>query len=177
MKKKSNTGIRNGDLFCFNCGGNYKMPLPQPITMVTALMNQFAKDHQNCEKGWAEPINDVNGKTEIQNADWWAINGAHGTSSKTMFNHFSTNLPVRGLKNDRPSHPYDPDDFSRCYKLLQAVPQWKLRLEELKTISPVWVKLVDNWDKLTEMYEKNVLSQWKDSKKIGMCEFMEVLTH
>ena len=71
--------------------------------------------------------------------------------------------------------PYDPDDFSRCYKLLEAVPEWKSKLHKLKPLSNQWRKLVDNWDKLTEMYELNTKENWKNSKKIGMYEFMQTL--
>jgi len=174
-KQKGNTGFRNEELFCFNCGRSYKINYPQPVSMATAMMTQFAKDHENCEPTWIEPTNSGAEKTEVENANWWAENGEHGTSSKTMFNHLSRGLQVRRIKNDRLGHPCDPDDFSRCYKLLQAVPQWKNKLSELKTLSLVWEKLVDNWDRLTSMYEQNKKENWKNSKKIGMYQFMESL--
>ncbi len=176
-ESKSTTGFRNGDLFCFNCGRSYKMNLPQPVTMAAALMKQFSKDHENCQPAWKEPVNsDAESKSEVENAKWWAANGEHGMSSKTMFNHLSLTLhgfPL--LETDYLCAPSDPDDFSRCYKLLQAVPQWKARLAELKALSPVWEKLVNNWEKLTAMYEQNVKEDWKNHKKIGMYEFMQTL--
>lgn len=173
-KQKATTGFRNGKLFCFNCGGSYEIPYPQPVSMAGALMKQFGEDHKDCQKTWHEPESgEQEEKGETENANWWAENGEHGVSSKTMFNHLSKTLHVRRLKNDREDHPYDPDDFKRCYKLLQAVPQWKARIGELKTLSPVWSKLVDNWDKLTEMYEQNVAEDWNNYKKVGMYELME----
>lgn len=172
---KGKTGFRNGKLFCFNCGGEYEIIYPQPVSMASAMMIQFAKDHENCTKTWVEPTNKVQGKSETDNANWWAEHGEHGISSVTMFNHLSRHLQVRKLKNEYPSTPSDPDDFSRCYKLLQAVPQFKARLHELKDLSPQWASLVDNWEKLTEMYEQNVKEDWKNYKKIGMYEFMESL--
>lgn len=174
-KKNEHTGFRNGDLFCFNCGASYKMQLPQPVDMAAAMMTQFAKSHSGCAKTWTEPVAESNGKTEVENAEWWAINGEQGMSSKTMFNKLASSIGVRKLKNDYPCTPSDPDDFKRCYKLLQAVPQWKLRLNELKTLSPVWANLVDNWDKLTEMFEQNQREDWKNYKKVGMYEFMKSL--
>ena len=176
-KQKGNTGFRNGDLFCFNCGGSYTINYPQPVSMASALMLQFAKDHENCPSTWVEPSNVefANEKSIVENANWWATNGEQGMSSKTMFNYFAKDTPVRLILNERPTHPSDPSDFKRCYKLLQAVPQWKERLVELKTLSPVWERLVDNWDKLTEMYEQNVKENWVNYKKIGMYEFMKTL--
>lgn len=175
-KEKGKTGFRNGDLFCFNCGRSYTMPLPQPVSMASAMMLQFAKDHEKCLPTWTEPVNEAGAKSETENANWWALHGEHGISSETMFNKLSAGLQVRAMKVIRQSHPHDPDDFSRCYKLLQAVPQWKDKLQNLKSLSPQWEKLVDNWDKLTEMFEQNERENWKNYKKIGMYELMESCT-
>lgn len=146
--KKVTTGIRNGKLFCFNCGESYDLQLPQPVGMASAIMNQFEKSHKNCAKTWIEPVAMPDEKTEQQNADWWLINGERGISSETMFYYLSGR---RIGKHE--SHPSDPDDFRRCYLLLKAVPQWKTQLHKLKPVSKVWEGLVDNWDKLTEMLE------------------------
>jgi hypothetical protein len=75
----------------------------------------------------------------------------------------------------RINYPYDPDDFSRCYKLLEHVPEWKKELDKLKPLCKEWSNLVDNWDKLTEMYEQNKKENWENSKQIGMFEFMQTL--
>lgn len=169
-KKQSHTGFRNGDLFCFHCGQSYHVEMPQPVDMYTAILKQFDKSHKSCVKTWNEPIADSNGKTVEQNADWWLVNGERGMSSETMFYYFT------GRRIGRyETTPSDPDDFKRCYKLLQAVPQWKNELEKLRKGGDVWSKLVDNWDKLTEMYEQNVREDWKNYKKIGMYEFMKSL--
>jgi hypothetical protein len=64
-------------------------------------------------------------------------------------------------------HPYDPDDFSRCYKLLEAVPEWKSQINKLKRLSPEWNNLVENWSELTDMFEK---------KDVRMYEFMGKIT-
>lgn len=102
----------------------------------------------------------------LKKALHWIGNGQVGMSSKTMWNC------LIGNKDFPINHPYDPDDFSRCYKLLEAVPEWKNELHKLKPLSIAWNNLVENWDKLTEMYEQNVRENWKNSKKIGMYEFM-----
>ncbi len=174
-KTKGKTGFRNEELFCFNCGGSYKINYPQPVSMAAALMKQFATDHKDCEPTWIEPKNEGQEKTVVENANWWAENGEHGISNKTMFNHLSVGLQVRSLNLSHKSHPSDPDDFKRCYKLLQAVPQWKTQLNRMKTVSPVWSNLVDNWDKLTEMFERNEREKWKNYKEVGMYEFMNSL--
>lgn len=169
-KKESHTGFRNGDLFCFNCGTAYKMNLPQPTRMAAAMMIQFGKDHANCPKTWVESVNEPEAKTEEQNADWWLKNGEQGISSKTMFFYLSG----RKFKLvDYESTPSDPDDFKRCYLLIKAVPQFRDKLHLLKSVNQTWSNIVDNWGKLTEMYEENVRTAWKNYKKIGMYEFMK----
>lgn len=166
-KKKEHTGFRNGNFFCFNCGGEYNPHLPQPVDMMSAMLKQFAKTHKNCAKTWIEPVAETEGKTEKENADWWAKHGEQGISSKTMFKY----LDGRDLLTGRECTPSDPDDFRRCYLLLKAVPQWKAKLHLLKPLSPAWSNLVDNWDKLTEMLE-DLMVKKKDN---GMYDFMQTL--
>jgi hypothetical protein len=173
MKKKTeHTGFRNGDLFCFNCGTAYKMNLPQPVSMASAMMKQFAKDHKNCAKTWVQPVMGTDERTERQKAEWWLQNGERGVSSETMF-HYLSDQKIRIGKYE--STPSDPDDFKRCSKLLEAVPEWRSKLHLLKPVSPVWEKLVDNWDKLEEMFieAKKLWAQNKGASE--MYEFMKSL--
>ena len=101
---------------------------------------------------------------------WWIANGEKGNSSETMWNCLIDNQ-----EKYRINHPYDGDDFGRCYKLLETVPEWKKELYKLKTLSKAWENLVNNWDKLTEMYKTNVRENWENSKDVGMYEFMQTL--
>ncbi len=162
MAKKGKTGFRNGQLFCFNCGRSYEMTFPQPIDMASAMMTQFMKTHKNCEPTWTEPIVEETLNIE-ERKEWWLTEGERGMSSEAMFEKLS-GMRLKGYKN----HPCDPDDFKRCYKLLQVIPEWKNELHQLKSLSPVWEKLVDNWDKLTEYYEDMLVVK----KANGMFEFM-----
>lgn len=143
---------------------------PQPVTMASALMMQFAEDHANCKKTWQEPKPETEGKTELDNAKWWAENGERGLSSMTIFDTLSKHLHISKF-NERPTHPCDPSDFRRCYLLIKAVPQWEDKLHLLKPLSPVWSNIVDNWAKLTEMLEEQMVTH----KPNGMYEFMETL--
>lgn len=163
------TTIRNQSLFCLNCGGEFKLNYPLSTAEFSEKTKAFDDLHKDCEKSWIEPEADQN-KSIQQRALWWISNGETGSSSKTMWNYFM------GNKYNEIDHPYDPDDFKRCYKLLQAIPEWKKRIPELKSLSTAWSNLADNWDKLTEMYEQNLKEDWKNYKKIGMYEFMNTLT-
>ena len=176
-KKESNTGFRNGDLFCYNCGSSYHIVLPTPIYMSTAIMKQFVENHTNCEKTWEEPKVDQTW-TEISKAIWWAMgmNAERGMSSKAMwhqiYNKSFHSILVFALKpGEKTCHPADPDDFRRCYLLLETVPEWKDKLHLMKEVSPVWEKLVDNWDQLTLMLQE----QMGTGQPNGMFEFMKKL--
>jgi len=167
-KKDEHTGFRNGDLFCFNCGNSYEISLPVPVKRFTAITKAFNVLHADCPKTWIEPVNDANGKSEEENIRWWMEFGEHGLSSKTMFNILSDDLRIQ---NRTPGTPSDPDDFRRCYLLLEAVPSFRLKLDRLKPINKTWSNLVVNWDKLTEMLQE----QLKTKQPNGMYEFMKSL--
>lgn len=164
----SHITIRNEKLFCSNCGNSYELKFPIPTLKYSEKLKAFSELHEDCEKTWDEPKANQE-DTAREKALWWLANGFVGMSSKTMCNFFL------GNKDFKINHPHDPDDFSRCYKLLQAVPEWKRRISELQSLSPQWKNLSENWDKLTEMYEQNVKEQWINSEKIGMYEFLSKL--
>jgi len=160
--------IRNDKLFCNNCGGEYSFEYPIAISKISEKTKLFTKLHLDCKQTYVEPkVNDSD--SVIEKANWWIRNGRIGDSSKTMWNC------LIGNKDFKINYPYDPDDFSRCYKLLEAVPEWKKELGRLKILSVQWSNLIDNWDELTKMYELNENQNWENSKEIGMYEFMNKL--
>jgi hypothetical protein len=166
MKKNTDhVIIRNEKLFCSNCGQSQDVPYPIAIPIFTAMSDAFIKMHTNCAKTWEQPTVEQE-LSENAKADWWLSNGERGLSSEFIFQVISgRNI---GARNYEPS---DPDDFRRCYLLLQAVPEWKMKLNRLKPFSKYWSNLVDNWDKLNELLEE----QLKTKKANGMYEFMRKL--
>lgn len=162
------TTIRNEKLFCTNCGGDFLIKYPIAIDEMSKKIKAFDDLHKDCKQTYIEPKVEQS-KDIKEKAMWWISNGEVGMSSKTIWNC------LIGNKNFPINHPYDPDDFSRCYKLLQIVPEWKNELYKLKELSTQWSNLVDNWDKLTKMYEQNVKDKWKNYEKIKMYEFMKTL--
>lgn len=162
------TTIRNQKLFCLNCGGDFTLAFPVPVGEMKKKMKAFDSLHKDCKPTWIEPVVDQS-RAIKDKAMWWIGNGETGMSSETMWNC------LIGNKDFDINHPYDPDDFSRCYKLLETVPEWKTEIGKLKPLSIQWNNLVNNWQKLTEMYEKNTAEKWKNSKEIGMYEFMQTL--
>jgi hypothetical protein len=166
---KANTTIRNGDLFCLNCGGSHKLQMPVAVEVITKKIEAFNELHADCEPTWKESEITRGSSLDEKVLDW-LINGETGVSSKTMAEVMTGRPCLKGWHRD---HPYDPDDFSRCYKLLKMIPELKALLPKMRSVSEAWSNLVDNWDKLTEMYEQNTQENWKNYKKIGMYELMQ----
>ena len=158
------TTMRNGNFFCTCCGSEFKLTMPLPISEYTKKMDAFNVLHKDCDQTWEEPKPDFNTGL-YERANWWWINGERGLSSETMW-HCLMDEEILNI-----NHPLDPDDFSRCYKLLEAVPEWKGRIPELKDLSWQWANLVDNWDKLNDFYE----DMRKSKKGNGMYQFMQEL--
>ena len=79
----------------------------------------------------------------------WLIHGPVGISSKVIW------CVMNGYKPERDAfggYPHDPDDFSRCYLLLQRNPVWRLQLDKLRPLRREWAALVDHWDELERMF-------------------------
>lgn len=103
-----------------------------------------------------EGSNKLREEVEKENAgksaiDAWIAGCDTGISSKTIF-FTLTGRPYLG--EFRPDVPHDPDDFGRCYRLLKKIPEWRSRLPEVAQKYPEWSGLVDHWDELTEMFER-----------------------
>lgn len=168
--KVKHTTIRNEKLFCMNCGGEHALVYPIAIDDMTKSMESFNKLHSKCKPTWKEPTPNL--ETRIsERASFWLKHGEQGMSSKAIFQRLGRHQFDKDYRN----HPSDPDDFKRCYKLLEMIPEWKPLIGEMASVSNEWSNLSDNWTKLTDMYEKNVKEDWKNYKEIGMYEFMKSL--
>lgn len=126
---------------CERCGRGLEIGT-QPIAIAVAAMNAFIGMHKGCKVGrFKEP-------DAITPQDW--LRGRDtGTSSLTIY-AVMMNTPS---PHNRYDVPHDPDDFSRCYRLLNLFPKWKARLGDVAARFPIWNPFVREWDKLTTMYE------------------------
>lgn len=85
----------------------------------------------------------------------WFANGERGISSEAMA------CAVCGIQpNERwakfGNNPRDPDDFRRCVLFLEAVPEAREHLDSVAKLSEVWARLVDRWDDLEALLEKEM---------------------
>lgn len=85
----------------------------------------------------------------------WIVGSDTGISSETIWS------VMQGVKPDWPDTPSDPDDFSRCHKLLTLIPEWRENLKLVAYAYPQWAPLVREWDALTRMYLEGQRTGWK----------------
>jgi hypothetical protein len=89
------------------------------------------------------------GPTLSDAAREWLATGQQGTSSMTIFQRLT------GYRLTSQEHPpADPHDLGRCRRLLDQVPEFRTRLEELAPLSPVWARLVSEWDSLCALMDQ-----------------------
>jgi hypothetical protein len=81
-----------------------------------------------------------------QNALHWIAGRDTGVSSKTIW------AVMVGTAPDMADVPHDPDDFGRCFRLLELVPEWRPRLPEVAARYPKWGPMVEVWDELEALY-------------------------
>lgn len=82
----------------------------------------------------------------------WLASGERGISSNTMVTHLC-GIDAMGRWGRR-DHPADPDDLSRCRKLLAQVPLLVVLFPRMATCSPQWAALVEHWDELCGLMDK-----------------------
>lgn len=164
-KPITHVGLQEKSLVCFHCGQRVQVvPDHQglPITMLVASMKEFEKLHARCKETDESPTRKLE-RNEFE----WEQGFYVGSSSATIFAVMVGRMPS-GIGKDRiGALPQDPDDFSRCHRLLRVKPEWRQRLGEVAVRFQAWSPLVENWDRLTEMFEQ---------KEEGMYAYMKQLT-
>jgi hypothetical protein len=76
----------------------------------------------------------------------WLTSDDTGLSSRYM-------ASVLGGWECEYNHPHDLDDFGRCSRLLKAVPEFRSKLERMRTKSPQWTALMDIWEEVEALIE------------------------
>jgi hypothetical protein len=77
-------------------------------------------------------------KEEITKIIEWALGGDTGSSSKSICRHM---MGMEPLSFDWIG-PSDSDDRGRCIRLLNLVPEWWSRLDEMAKVSEYWEKQI-----------------------------------
>lgn len=97
------------------CDRNYKANFAYTVKMIKGI---------GCCPSCEQPAV-CHGKPVEYRALFWALHGSTGMSSLSIAQHMAT-----GISDGAP--PSDADDRSRCIRLLELVPEWLPRLDELR---------------------------------------------
>lgn len=89
----------------------------------------------------------------------WLLTGETGVSSKAIATVMA-GLPVDDKWGTTPS---DAGDFKRCLKLVNAIPEIRPRLVEMKAVSESWSKLIDRWAEVEASFMAEV-PEWLEDK-------------
>lgn len=134
----ADTGAR-----CTRCGKVEPMPKPMYADAFMPWCEYLGAVHRRCKDTGRvdEPPRSL--------AEW--IHGHDtGISSKAIYRHMMGHTSERSTWG---THPHDPSDFGRCYRLLALEPSWRARIGEMAQYSKAWAALAGAWGELTAMYE------------------------
>lgn len=90
----------------------------------------------------------------------WLAGGQRGVSSNTMAQHL-TGLPALGGWHG--DHPHDPDDMTRCRRLLEEVPRLQAEFSRMASCSGPWAQLVQHWQELCELMDTEA-PRWREAR-------------
>ena len=87
--------------------------------------------------------------SEEHRALMWMLNGETGLSSIAIARRMLGVPPREGHHRHHDIfHPLDPADMRRCLLLLDWIPGWAGRIDEMADVSPQWAKLVAKWGEI-----------------------------
>jgi len=79
----------------------------------------------------------------------WSLSDDTGSSSRTLA------AAAGGLTECHsftcPSVPHDDDDFGRCLRLVEDVPEIKVLFPFIREALPIWAPILDHWDYLATL--------------------------
>lgn len=129
------------------------------ISLVTAIMNECSSQIpglpaeprlMNCVIAAANTICAEFAKPIVKASSGmgltaWLASDDVGMSSKFMASVLSGQFQAEF------AIPYDPADFGRCVRMIQAVPELKGLIHLMCKHGPMWTAVADNWERWSEM--------------------------
>jgi hypothetical protein len=124
--------------------------------------------HDKITMGGSYPESELSAAaSEMDRAEWWRRRGDVGESSLTIWCTFM-GRSIGGDGDYNP--PHDPDDFRRCKKLLDLLPEWRRDLARVSARFRWMTPFVERWDEFDKL--------WAEESPKGSCpklyELMDV---
>ena len=86
---------------------------------------------------------------ETRRAIEWLFGDDTGLSSRTIA---GVMLRLAPAQIQHASIPHDGGDLGRCLRLLEKLPEWRARLDEVAVAFPQWQPVIDHWSELEGLY-------------------------
>lgn len=137
--------LGNNSFRCLHCGVETALDMPVSIRVMVAMTKDFTDQHARCK-----PSPQGAQRFQYKTPEEWATSWDTGTSSMTIWKVMMGKPLAQGTAT-----PQDPADFGRCYRLLEAFPQWRARMGEMLRVAG-WASLVTAWPTLEALYEKEL---------------------
>ena len=132
-------GTAVGDKRIADHGLNQDAPTCIPCAAVVAAERKLAEYKRGPVPARLEPYYE------------WAVGGDAGISSKTLVQAI-TGAKLLGTWGASP--PRDPDDFGRCYRVLERFPELRAQLHVVAEKHPEWAGLVAHWGELEALWRE-----------------------
>jgi len=137
-------GRENEIAHCVRCGEGLELGMPQRVKVFLGTLEVFQKAHRLCQaQGYIEPT--------PKTPEEWRQGRDVGISSMTIY-YVMTGIGAP----HRFDVPHDPEDFGRCFRLLNLFPEWRARLSEIAARFPAWTALIQDWTQLEEVYRRDL---------------------
>lgn len=138
---------------CLHCGQEYKINMPCPISVMTAVCKAFTDEHRRCRPDPAVSARRAEKlEASFRDPSAWRDGPDTGLSSLTIWYALSGGSP-----GPDPHIPLDPADFGRCYRLVRAF-DWRHLLDMVSEVYPPFKPFIDAWDELSALYEEEAPS-------------------
>jgi len=139
-----------------------KLILPSPELTVHASRDS-STEACNAADRWLESrgvveFQPVGGADEARHgAGYWS--DPRGASALAVYCFFRADPQITARVCGIADHPHDASDFGRCLELLDAVPEWSNRVNELAEISPTWAKITASWSVIESAYRAGDMAE------------------
>ena len=96
----------------------------------------------------------------------WAVMGEQGASSQAIFSVLTGVNLSKAANGINRAVPLDLGGLRRCLLLLERVPEFASRIQEVAQLSPEWRELTDIWTEITYAIEQKH-PDWRRGKMDG----------
>jgi len=164
---------------CGDCGALFNVPSPSGLSLKHALSAISAIECVRCDsvnvllgqsRSWAEDRalmrSPLTASVEARASDWLRT-GEIGLAAIAIHKFMTTR------RKDRNDFPTDMGELRRCLLLLRRIPEWDMRIGEMRALSGEWRNVAAIWPELTRSFSRETGLEWKRVPTPKTAELLE----